>query len=94
MTTNVKLKLIGDALIDNAEPGVGKYYIHGGDEEGHPPRGLMFICPKCLGLGSVAFPAWTWDGNIEEPTVTPSILHNKTKCGWHGYLTKGEFVPC
>lgn len=35
--------------------------------------------------------AWKWDGNIERPTLTPSINHINH---WHGYLTNGEFVEC
>jgi len=56
---------------------------------------LEFMCP-CGNdhLAGVRFqPAfqqgWKWDGDKEKPTVTPSILINP--CGWHGYLTKGQF---
>lgn len=42
---------------------------------------------------------WTWDGNLDTPTITPSIL-TSVEWGperryielWHGYLTKGRFV--
>jgi hypothetical protein len=43
---------------------------------------------------------WDWDGNVIEPTFTPSI-HCKTHtddgrkaagCGWHGHIVKGEIV--
>jgi hypothetical protein len=44
---------------------------------------------------------WNWDGNVDAPTLTPSILHTKRVdgvypdgCGWHGYLTAGEFTSC
>lgn len=40
------------------------------------------------GAGAV----WTWDGNREAPTLTPSILHHSTP-EWHGYLTAGKLVP-
>lgn len=41
---------------------------------------------------------WDWDGNIEAPTLSPSIdCRTKTDtgapaagCGWHGYIKKGE----
>lgn len=64
--------------------------------------GLMFRCPRCNHFGRVVFKprannmpgGWDWDGNVEAPTVTPSILHDSKRCGWHGYLTAGEFVPC
>lgn len=35
--------------------------------------------------------AWAWDGNWDEPTLTPSILRGDG-CHWHGYLRKGKFV--
>jgi len=61
--------------------------------------GLAFVCP--CGCGSIGTTAvvkgfgtkWNWDGNKEFPTLTPSI-QKLTACKWHGYLTKGEFVPC
>lgn len=33
---------------------------------------------------------WTWDGNREAPTFTPSI--NCGDCGWHGYIENGRCV--
>jgi len=63
-------------------------------------RGFAFRCPCGCGLESW-LPVnregdtvhWKWDGNIEAPTLTPSIL-NFYSCQWHGYLTAGEFQPC
>ena len=66
---------------------------------------LSFMCP--CGCGSIAGisitqdqeeykaqnPLWLWDGNKEQPTTKPSI-RRIGGCGWHGYLTKGEFVEC
>jgi hypothetical protein len=51
-----------------------------------------FICPcGCGGLGGVSIggDGWKWDGNEEQPTLSPSILLKP--CGWHGYLVKGEW---
>ena len=31
---------------------------------------------------------WVWDGNIEKPTLQPSIL--RSSCGWHGYMVNGK----
>ncbi len=55
--------------------------------------GLTFICPGCGEVGGLNFApgGWTWDGNRESPTCSPSILHDKAVCGWHGFLTDGEF---
>lgn len=35
---------------------------------------------------------WVLTGSSDAPTLRPSILHRP--CGWHGYLTAGEFEPC
>lgn len=31
---------------------------------------------------------WKWDGNLETPTLWPSIQRMEG-CRWHGYLTRG-----
>lgn len=33
--------------------------------------------------------SWLWDGNVDAPTLTPSI--NCADC-WHGFIEKGVFV--
>jgi hypothetical protein len=35
--------------------------------------------------------AWDWDGNVAAPTLKPSISI-VGECGWHGYLTGGEWI--
>lgn len=40
---------------------------------------------------------WTWDGNVEKPTVAPSIDAKDDPDGestWHGFLTDGVFKAC
>ena len=61
--------------------------------------GLHFWCPcgcgALLGVSFVPPRGWTWNGDLQRPTVQPSILHSSPGgCGWHGYLTAGEFVEC
>ncbi len=34
---------------------------------------------------------WGWDGNLDRPTMTPSILNPDE---WHGYLRSGRFESC
>ena len=34
---------------------------------------------------------WGWDGNVDKPTLTPSI-HDVGH--WHGYLRAGRLVSC
>lgn len=33
---------------------------------------------------------WTWDGNEDKPTITPSISAPE----WHGYFTNGKLQSC
>ena len=57
-------------------------------------RGMHFVCPcGCGSVLGVEFPPWTWNGDRERPTVTPSIQH-MNGCKWHGFLTDGEFREC
>ena len=57
----------------------------------HLPNGAGARILPC-GPGS----AWTWNGDRERPTLTPSIrpLDNDSNELWHGYLTDGELVEC
>lgn len=62
-------------------------------------RGIAFRCPCGCGYDSWlpvnrGPESWTWDGNREAPTCTPSILQSGLPCKWHGYLTAGEFKEC
>lgn len=64
---------------------------------------LAFMCPGCAefhtGLhmlpvnSTVKQPSWDWDGNLESPTLNPSILTNGSfpdrRC--HSYLHNGVF---
>lgn len=92
---NATFRLVDDIHANGAlkVPGVGKFWSLP-DEVG--PNGLNFWCPcGCGSLLGVRWPPWTWDGNREAPTVCASILHSSPGgCGWHGFLTAGEFVEC
>lgn len=65
---------------------------------------LAFVCPGCVemfgGTGLHMLPvntnvvktAWTWNGNLVCPTLTPSILTEKdTPNICHCFLTEGVF---
>jgi hypothetical protein len=80
---------------DRGTPGAF-WYVQ--SAEGKKYTGLGFMCPcGCGERGVVLFykmdnhPAWNWDGNIDKPTLTPSIQRN-TACRWHGFLTAGEWI--
>lgn len=75
------------------KPGHFKFWIKGDSEQ---ISGLHFWCPcGCGSLLGVEFAPnkWTWDGNMDRPTVQPSILRHGG-CGWHGFLTNGVFLEC
>lgn len=71
------------------------YYLSAlGQERG----ALGFMCPcGCGSEGILPFkpwhesPSWNWDGNLEAPTLNPSVQRNIT-CKWHGWLTKGMWT--
>jgi hypothetical protein len=72
-------------------------------EQGH----IEFACPRGHGycgpivVGNGFKPAgrgtWRWDGNVERPSLLPSIHclaqdddgRRLAGCGWHGYLAGG-----
>lgn len=59
---------------------------------------LAFRCPGCNRPSAITVGIekesnkhqWKWDGNIEKPTLQPSI-NCVGCCGWHGYLIAGVF---
>lgn len=70
------------------------------DQEGN--RYLAYVCPcgcgqpraipTAMNPGATAGRGpWTWDGNEDVPTLTPSIQH-RDACQWHGFLTVGQWV--
>lgn len=66
---------------------------------------LMFVCPGCISGGPEGYaglhmlpvnaenidkPSWNWNGDLESPTLEPSILsHGYSRC--HSYLRDGIF---
>lgn len=65
---------------------------------------LMFVCPGCasmhdntgmhiLPVNSPGHePQWTWDGNLEAPTISPSILTGRGSPNiCHSFLKAGVF---
>lgn len=63
---------------------------------------ILFICPCNVCGWEVILPintgvkkegAWLWDGNIESPTLTPSI-RRLNDCTYHGYMTAGKWNWC
>lgn len=98
MATKMQIQYAGYAL---QNPGDFRY-IFGLVDGLAEPTHIIFINPKCR-LGSCQIPIkrgppdnaahkWGWDGNMETPTLTPSIGCDH-RCGWHGHITNGEITP-
>jgi Family of unknown function (DUF6527) len=59
------------------------------------PQGSACIIPV---RPTADTPAWGWDGNIEKPTLTPSVFHDpqnpESPHHWHGFIQNGEMKGC
>lgn len=79
----------GDDYLKDSPPGTFAYWT---DQQG-AKSGMHFTCPcGCGKIFGAHFGKWSWDGNEEQPTLTPSL-----NCGpdhWHGFLTAGVFKKC
>ena len=85
----VKSKRV-DLFEEMLAPGDFKWHY-----ENDIPTHLTFLCPcGCGAFGGVRVSgehAWGWNGDLENPTTTPSIRF-LSGCEWHGYLTNGIFI--
>lgn len=76
------------------------------DDHGVLYQSLLFVCPGCINVypGSTGLhrlpvnsaeksPSWSWDGNLELPTLSPSILTTYWICAY-GIDTCYETSPC
>lgn len=80
------------------------------DDHGVQYTSLMFVCPGCKAAGHKSYaglhllpvnsphidkPSWDWDGNLELPTLSPSILTRGGSLGkdgvCHSFLKAGVF---
>lgn len=64
---------------------------------------LKFVCPGCKDIRGTGLhmlpvncsdrhsPSWDWDGNLEAPTVSPSILTHGVDSVCHSFLRNGVF---
>ena len=67
--------------------------------------GLAHWCPGCDKMHSIpeyrmGWPSWTFDGNVDQPTFSPSVLHywregeEETEKRCHYFLTAGVLHYC
>ena len=101
-------------FVSNGPPGAFRWTSLYGVDGG--PYGMNFKCPcGCGAVHGVGFTTrpkdwnegkgarWTWDGNMEKPTLSPSLGLHRSHEGqtvgadgyhWHGYLKAGVFEEC
>jgi hypothetical protein len=72
-----------------------------GEQEGELiGKHVVFDCVRCQKLHEVPIAplknalgfGWTWDGNEEAPTLSPSVdcRVEDGGCGWHGWIRAGK----
>jgi hypothetical protein len=88
-------RVADDNYSNMAKPGD---YMLGEFVDGKPGR-LTFNCPcGCDKVAAVSLKptnpnGWDFDGNLECPTVHPSIdIYGEQQSHWHGWLKNGEFL--
>jgi hypothetical protein len=88
-----------------------KTSLRTGSSEGFLYQALAFVCPGCVEGGGSGLhmlpvnstekaPSWDWDGNLESPTLSPSILTHTAPYSetgeplgiCHSFLTNGVFT--
>lgn len=80
---------------DDVPPGAIQYWLTHGS---HKMGGFNFLCPcGCGTIGSVTFRLWSWNGNTDKPTITPSVDlqadddTGRARSHWHGRLCDGRW---
>ena len=64
------------------------------------PPGPGIVHPHQIATCQIQEDRWTWDGDEDRPTLTPSILvetlwgEDRTRVYWHGYMTAGRLEAC
>jgi Family of unknown function (DUF6527) len=97
----VRVATVQEVLADDAPCGTFCWQIVG--DPGATYRVLHSKAPGGTFSSLAVSPApadaqpWNWDGNEDNPTLTPSVYHNRGFGGqaeWHGHFTAGRMVSC
>lgn len=92
-TSPIRAVLVEDIDAEGAPPGAFEYFR----SRERDRAGIFYVCPcGCKSWGVLNFrpavsPSWEWDGNVEAPTLSPSVHHVGH---WHGYLRAGVWESC
>lgn len=72
-----------------------------GGAGGEKRMGIIVHCPHCGVTGSIhlrpwdGMPVWTWNGDADAPTLSPSVYMPKDDhgfCGFHASITDGQII--
>jgi hypothetical protein len=58
------------------------------------PTGEQTWLPVVRGPAPADRAVWGWDGDLDRPTLEPSILDSAQVPKWHGYLRAGRLESC
>ena len=72
---------------DEYKPGVRHLYIRIPGSSASGFDALECVCGPDPGIER----QWGWDGDLERPTLVPSILNPGE---WHGHMVAGRMVSC
>lgn len=69
------------------------------DKDGDSSFIYLFYCPGCktvhhYNVGRVKRPVWQFNGNMDLPTFSPSLLYPDKKPRCHLFLTNGKIIYC
>ena len=53
-----------------------------------------FHCPACGHSHLYEVPRWQWNGSLEKPTFTPSLLNTTDTTRCHLFVTDGRIAFC
>lgn len=94
-----KEKLTRTDKTEQADLEIGEFHFFKYTADGEP-HAIRFRHPNCkfnscsiaITKGEQSYPTFHWDGNKDNPTISPSIGCD-ARCGCHFHIVNGEFKP-
>ena len=100
MTDPVEMLIGEDAFMEPLVVGAFSWKL----DEDPTRRSLCVVLPR---VGYIEIPVvdgspcrheWLWDGDVERPTIRPSVKSEtrnaKGDVSWHGFITDGRLEEC
>ena len=56
--------------------------------------GYVFWCPGCEEAHTYDVPRWSFNGDMDKPTFTPSLLYPEKKVRCHLFVRAGKIEYC